>query len=216
MAEPLVTPGPRELAVIGAGVAVAFVAFGVAPEADRLTWLMENAPVLIAAPVLLATGRRFPLTRLAYWLIGFHALVLMLGGHYTYAEVPLGHWVRDALDLSRNHYDRVGHFVQGFVPAIVVREVLVRRTALRPGGWTFTIVTFMCLGFSALYELVEWWAAALTEDGATAFLGTQGDPWDTQWDMFLCGAGAAVSQLTLGRIHDRQLGPDRRVPSAAT
>jgi putative membrane protein len=129
----------------------------------------------------------------------------MLGGHYTYAEVPLGFWVRDALDLSRNHYDRVGHFAQGFVPAIVAREVLLRTSPLRPGKWLAFLVVCVVLAFSAVYEFVEWWTALLTGESATAFLGTQGDPWDTQWDMLLCTIGAVTSLLLLSRLHDRAL-----------
>jgi putative membrane protein len=172
---------------------------------DRFTWVLEVAPVLIGLPILIATHRRFPLTPLVYRLLVLHALILMVGGHYTYAEVPLGFWVRDALGLARNHYDRLGHFAQGFVPALLVREVLLRRTPLHRGGWLFFLVTCVCLALSAFYELVEWWTALATGEAATAFLGTQGDPWDTQWDMFFALVGALVAQLTLARIHDRQL-----------
>jgi putative membrane protein len=172
---------------------------------DRFTWLLEVAPILIAVPVLIATRRRFPLTPLAYRLILVHAVILMLGGHYTYAEVPLGFWVQRALGLARNHYDRLGHFAQGFVPAIIAREVLLRRTPLRRGGWLFFLVTCVCLAISALYEFVEWWTAVATGEAATAFLGTQGDPWDTQWDMFLALLGSLTAQATLARVHDRQL-----------
>jgi putative membrane protein len=161
----------------------------------------------------MATRRRFPLTPLAYRLIFVHALILMLGGRYTYAEVPLGFWVRDALGLARNHYDRLGHFAQGFVPAIVAREILVRKSPLRRDGWLFFLVACVCLSVSAIYELVEWWTAVATGEAATAFLGTQGDPWDTQWDMFLALLGALTAQLTLARVHDRQL--DRLPPNPA-
>ena len=129
----------------------------------------------------------------------------MLGGHYTYAEVPLGFWARDLFGLARNHYDRLGHFIQGFVPAIVVREILLRKTPLRPGGWLFFLVTSVCLAISALYEFIEWWTALLSGEAAMAFLGTQGDVWDTQWDMFLCLLGALASQIVLARLHDREL-----------
>jgi putative membrane protein len=172
---------------------------------DRFTWVLEVAPVLIGLPILIATHRRFPLTPLVYRLLVLHAFILMVGGHYTYAEVPLGFWVRDALGLARNHYDRLGHFAQGFVPALLVREVLLRRTPLHRGGWLFFLVTCVCLALSAFYELVEWWTALATGEAATAFLGTQGDPWDTQWDMFFALLGALFSQLLLGRVHDRQL-----------
>ncbi|HEU0104708.1 MAG TPA: DUF2238 domain-containing protein [Vicinamibacteria bacterium] len=172
---------------------------------DYFTWLLEVAPILIGVPILIATRRRFPLTPLAYRLIFVHALILMAGGHYTYAEVPLGDWVKDALGLARNHYDRLGHFAQGFVPAILAREILLRKTPLSRGGWLFFLVTCVCLAISACYELVEWWTAVATGEAATAFLGTQGDPWDTQWDMFTALVGALAGQLTLARVHDREL-----------
>jgi putative membrane protein len=190
--------------VLLAAGAVALVVSAIHPK-DSFTWLLEVAPILIGVPVLAATYRRFPLTPLAYRLLLVHALILMIGGHYTYAEVPLGFWVRDALGLARNHYDRLGHFAQGFVPAILAREILLRRSPLRPGKWLFFLVTCVCLAVSACYELVEWWTAVLTGDSATAFLGTQGDPWDTQWDMFLALIGAITAQVTLHRAHDRQL-----------
>jgi len=136
---------------------------------------------------------------------GPSALILCLRGHYTCAPVPLGFWVQALFGFSRNHYDRLGHFAQGFVPAIVAREVLLRCTPLRPGGWLFFLVYCVCLAFSAVYEFIEWWAALLGGESATAFLGTQGDQWDTQWDMFLCLVGAVLSQLTLARTDDRQL-----------
>ena len=194
----------REPVVLLAAGALALAVSAVRPH-DYFTWFLEVAPILIGVPVLVATRRRFPLTPLLYRLLLVHALILMLGGHYTYAEVPLGFWVRDALGLARNHYDRLGHFAQGFVPAILAREILIRRSPLRPGKWLFFLVTCVCLAFSACYEFVEWWTAVTTGDSATAFLGTQGDPWDTQWDMFLCLVGALVAQLTLSRVHDRQL-----------
>jgi len=163
-------------------------------------------PVIIGVPILVATYRRFPLTSLAYVLIWLHAIILMVGGHYTYAEMPLFNWIRDAFALSRNHYDRVGHFAQGFVPAILAREVLLRTSPLRAGKWLFFLVCCVSLAISAFYELVEWWAALLTSpETGTAFLGTQGDVWDTQWDMALALVGAICSQLFLGRLHDAQL-----------
>ena len=192
---------PRVLLVVGA---LALAVSGVAPH-DRLTWLLEVAPILIAVPVLIATARRFPLTPLAYRLIFLHALILMLGGHYTYAEVPLGDWVADALGLARNPYDRLGHLAQGFVPAIVVREILIRRSPLRPGKWLAFLVVCVCLAISAAYELVEWWSALLGGENADAFLGTQGDQWDTQWDMFTALVGAVAALALLGRLHDRQI-----------
>jgi putative membrane protein len=192
---------PRVLLVVGAA---ALLVSGIAPH-DRLTWLLEVAPILIAVPVLVATARRFPLTPLAYRLIFVHALILMLGGHYTYAEVPLGDWVADALGLARNPYDRLGHLAQGFVPAIVVREILIRRSPLRPGRWLTFLVVCVCLAISAAYELVEWWSALIGGENADAFLGTQGDQWDTQWDMFTALVGAIAALALLGRYHDRQI-----------
>lgn len=184
------------------GVALMASAFR---PADWITWWMEVMPVLIGVPILVATYARFPFTMIAYRLVFLHALVLIIGGHYTYAEVPPGFWLQDVFDLSRNHYDRFGHFVQGFVPAILAREILLRRSPLRPGGWLFFLVTTICLAFSAFYELIEWWAAMLWGTSAEAFLGTQGDVWDTQWDMFLALLGALTSLAVLGRLHDRAL-----------
>jgi len=182
----------------------ALVVTGIAP-ADRATWWLEVAPVLIALPLLAATRRRFPLTPLAYVLITIHAVILAVGGHYTYAEVPLGFWLQHALDLSRNPYDRLGHIAQGFVPALIAREVLLRRTLLVPGAWLSFIVISICLAISACYEFIEWWTALIAGGGAIAFLGTQGDAWDTQWDMFLALIGAIACVLLLSRIHDRAL-----------
>jgi len=192
---------PLVLLIVGA---VLLVVSGIGPN-DRVTWVLEVAPILIAVPILLLTARRFPLTRLAYRLIFVHALILMLGGHYTYAEVPLGFWMERVFGFARNHYDRIGHLAQGFVPAIVVREILIRRSPLESGKWLTFLVLSVCLAISALYELVEWWAALLGGEGADAFLGTQGDQWDTQWDMFLALCGAVAAQLLLAGWHDRQL-----------
>jgi len=172
---------------------------------DRLTWWLEVAPVLIAAPVLILTVRRFPLTNLLYVLIAIHALILILGGHYTYAQVPLGFWMQDLFDLARNPYDRLGHFAQGFVPAMIAREILLRTSPLRRGGWLFFIVCCVALAVSVCYEFIEWWTALIGGGSAEAFLGMQGDVWDTQWDMFLALCGAITAQLTLSRVHDRAL-----------
>ena len=199
-----VPPARREPLVLLVLAGLALAVSGVGPK-DRFTWLLEVAPVLIGAPILVATARRFSLTPLLYRLLFLHALVLMLGGHYTYAEVPLGEWAKEAFGLARNHYDRLGHLMQGFVPAILAREVLLRRSPLVPGGWLRLAVTSVCLAFSALYELIEWATALATGEAATAFLGTQGDVWDTQWDMFLCLCGALLAQALLSRLHDRQL-----------
>ena len=195
--------GREPLALLAVG-ALALVVSGIGPN-DRATWMLEVAPAVIAAPVLIATARRLPLTPLAYRLIFVHALILMVGGHYTYAKVPAGFWVQDALDLARNPYDRLGHLAQGFVPAIVVREILVRRSPLQPGKWLTFLVLCVCLAISAAYELVECGVAVIGGESADAFLGTQGDQWDTQWDMLMALVGAALSLLLLSGIHDRQI-----------
>jgi putative membrane protein len=192
---------PMVLLAVGA---VALVLSGIGPS-DRTTWILEVTPIFLGVPVLIATRRRFPLTPLVYWLIFLHSLILMLGGHYTYARVPLGFWLQHVLGFARNPYDRIGHLAQGFVPAILTRELLLRRTPLVRGGWLFFLVTSVCLAFSAFYEFTEWWAAVLGGSAADAFLGTQGDPWDTQWDMFCALLGALAAQLLLARWHDRQL-----------
>jgi putative membrane protein len=198
------SPQDRLPAALLAAALAILAASGVGPT-DRLTWLLEVAPVLLAVPILVATRRRFPLTPLVYALLAVHAAILCVGGHYTYAEVPLGFWVRDALGLERNHFDRLGHLAQGFVPALVAREVLLRTSPLRPGAWLAVVTTAIALSISALYELLEWLAAIVLGQGADAFLGTQGDPWDTQWDMFLALTGAVLAQALLARVQDRQL-----------
>jgi putative membrane protein len=195
----------REPLVLMIAVLVTMVMLGVKPQADRLTWLLETFPVMVAVPLLALTFSRFPFTPLAYRLMALHAVILMVGGYYTYACVPLGDWVRDAFGLARNHYDRLGHFAQGFVPAIVAREILLRRTPLRRGGWLSVLVVSVCLAISAMYELFEWRAAVAGGVKADAFLGTQGDEWDTQWDMFMACLGAISSLVLLSRVHDRQL-----------
>ena len=197
-------PLPRPLLPLALWLVLLVVVSGFGP-ADALTWFLEVAPLVIALPLLVLTGRRFPLTPLLYALIALHAAILALGGTYTYAEVPLGFWLQDLLGFERNPYDRIGHIAQGFVPAILAREVLLRTSPLVRGKWLAFLVVCVCLGFSAFYELVEWWAALLSAEAAEAFLGTQGDVWDTQWDMFLALCGACASLLLLGRRHDRQL-----------
>jgi putative membrane protein len=177
---------------------------GVGPH-DRLTWFLEVFPVLLGAPLLVATYRRFPLTHLVYSLIFVHAAILMIGGHYTYALTPVGFWMQEAFGFARNHYDRIGHLAQGFVPAMIARELLLRTSPLRRGGWLFFLVLSVCLAISVFYEFIEWWAALLSGSAADAFLATQGDVWDTQWDMLLAGLGATVAQLLLARLHDREL-----------
>lgn len=182
----------------------AFVLLGWAPKADRFTWFMENFPVVLGAPVLVWTYRRFPFTSLLYVLMALHAVVLMVGGHWTYAEVPAGHWVREALHLARNPYDRLGHLFQGFVPVLLFREALFRKGVVKPGAWSVVVLLLMVLGLSAAYELLEWLTAVATGAKAEAFLGTQGDPWDTQWDMACALIGGSLALLTLSRVHDRQ------------
>ena len=185
------------LAVVLGALAVS----GIAP-ADRLTWLMEVLPVMLVVPLLLATRRSCPLTRLLYVLIALHALVLILGGAYTYARVPAGFWLQDLFGFARNPYDRIGHFFQGFVPAIAAREILLRRQVVRGRGWLVFIVCCICLAISALYELIEWGAAVSMGQGAVEFLGTQGDPWDTQSDMAMALIGALAALFALTRLHD--------------
>ena len=185
-------------------VLVVLVWSGIQP-ADRFTWLMEVFPVLIAVPVLLATYRRFRFTPLVYTLMAIHACILMLGGKYTYAQVPLGFWMERTFGFARNHYDRIGHFAQGFVPALIGREILVRLSSLKGSRWFPFVVLAFCMAISALYEFIEWWTALATGSAAEAFLGTQGDPWDTQWDMFLAFVGAISGLVLLSRYHDKQL-----------
>jgi len=194
---------PRHL-TLGALVIGALVASGAAPH-DRTTWLMEVTPVLIAAPLLVATYDRFRLTDLLYFLIALHALVLILGGAYSYARVPLGFWIQDWLGTTRNPYDKVGHFMQGFVPALVAREILLRNGYVTSRAMAGFLSACVALAVSALYELIEWWAALALGQGADEFLGTQGDPWDTQSDMFFALIGAGVALLTLSRFQDRQI-----------
>lgn len=177
---------------------------GIGP-ADRATWALEVAPPIVGIGVLIYFYPTFRMTDLAYWLVAIFSIVMMIGGHYTYAEVPFFNWLRDTFDLSRNHFDRLGHILQGFVPAILAREVLIRLGVLARPRWLFYLVISICLAISAFYELVEWWVALLSEDAAESFLGTQGDNWDTQWDMFLALSGATASLLLLSRLHDRQM-----------
>jgi putative membrane protein len=185
-------------------VLAALVVSGIKPH-DRATWWMEVAPVLIAAPILVATHRRFPLTSLLYALICMHALVLIVGGAYTYARVPLGFWLQDLLQLERNPYDRIGHFMQGFVPAMVAREILIRNRFVNGASMAAFLSLCVALAVSASYELIEWGAALALGQGAEEFLGTQGDPWDTQADLFLALLGAAAALTALSRLHDRQI-----------
>jgi putative membrane protein len=181
-----------------------FIWSGIRPH-DYFTWFLEVFPAVLGLAALAITRKNFPLTPLAYILILAHAIILMVGGHYTYAEVPLFNWVRNVFALGRNDYDKVGHFAQGFIPAILAREVLIRTSTLKPGKWLSFLVICVCLAISALYELIEWWVAVASGTGAEAFLGTQGYVWDTQSDMAFALIGAVISLLVLSAIHDRQL-----------
>lgn len=177
---------------------------GINPK-DPFTWFLEVAPAIIAAIVLAVTYRSFRLTPLIYILILIHCLILMVGGHYTYAEVPLFDYLKDVMGSERNNYDKVGHFAQGFIPAMVAREIIIKKDIINGAAWRFFFIVSFCLGFSAFYELIEWWVALATGEGAEAFLGTQGYVWDTQSDMGVALLGAIVALLSLSRIHDRQL-----------
>ncbi len=178
---------------------------GIDPVADRLTWFLETVPVMIGLVVLLKTHTHFPLTLLSYRLLAIFSFILIIGGYYTYAENPLFNWIQIEFDLARNHYDRLGHFMQGVVPAIVGRELLLRTSPLQRGKWLFFLACSLSLAISAFYELIEWWVAVINEQAAEAFLGMQGDQWDTQWDMFLALLGSIFAQWTLSRTHDQQL-----------
>jgi putative membrane protein len=173
--------------------------------ADRFTWLLEVLPIFLGTAVLLSIYRHFYFSRLVCWLMWMHAIVLLVGGHYTYEEVPLFNWIREAFHLARNHYDRLGHLMQGFVPAMISREVLLRRKVLCREGWLFFIVVSICLAVSASYELLEWATAVCTGSKADAFLGTQGDVWDTQWDMTMALIGAISALAILRKPHDRSI-----------
>jgi len=177
---------------------------GIEPK-DSPTWILEVLPAVVGFAVLVATRRRFPLTSLAYLLILAHCIVLMVGGHYTYAEVPLFDWIRDGFGLERNNYDKLGHFMQGFVPAIVAREILVRNAIIAGKGWMSFMIVCICLAISAFYELIEWWVAILSDEAAEAFLGTQGYVWDTQSDMMYALVGAIAALVLLSKLHDKQL-----------
>jgi putative membrane protein len=177
---------------------------GIHPH-DRFTWVLEVFPILLGVPALILLYPRLRLTPLVYTLVWIHCLILMLGGHYTYAQVPLGFWMEDWFGFGRNHYDRIGHFAQGFIPAMLAREIFIRHSPLKGSRWLPFMVVCFCLAFSAFYELIEFWTALATGSAATDFLGTQGDPWDTQWDMMLALIGSIVSLLLLSRWQDRQI-----------
>jgi putative membrane protein len=195
----------RQLTAAWLGIFLAVLSWSAWRPHDYPTWWLEVLPALAALAILLATRRRFPLTPLLYGLILVHAVILMVGGHYTYAEVPLGDWVRDWTGGTRNNYDKLGHLAQGFVPAIVAREILLRLRVVARRGWLGVIVVALCLAISAFYELIEWWVALASGTAAEAFLGTQGYVWDTQSDMFLALVGAVAAVVLLSRVHDRQL-----------
>jgi putative membrane protein len=194
----------RNLTILCIVVVVLLVATAIHPY-DRTTWFMEVAPVMIVAPLLVLTYRRFPLTSLLYMLIFFHAIILITGGAYTYARVPLGFWLQDLFSFSRNNYDRIGHFFQGFVPALATREILLRNRFVTNRHMAGLLSLCVAMAISAWYELIEWAAALILGQSADAFLGTQGDQWDTQWDMFMCFAGAAAAMTGLTGIQDRQI-----------
>jgi putative membrane protein len=172
---------------------------------DYFTWFLEVLPAVIGFIVLVLTYKKFKLTRLTYILILIHCIILMVGGHYTYAKVPLFDWIKDVFDLSRNNYDKVGHLAQGFIPAIIAREIFIRKTVVNAKSWLNFLVVCFCLAFSAFYELIEWWVAELTGESAEAFLGTQGYMWDTQSDMALALLGAVLALVLLSKLHDRQI-----------
>ncbi|HEX3235164.1 MAG TPA: DUF2238 domain-containing protein [Gemmatimonadales bacterium] len=196
-------PSAYELVLLGSMLAL-LVWSGIHPH-DRFTWWLEVAPIFLGVPALILLYPRLRLTPLVYTLIWIHCLILMLGGHYTYAQVPLGFWMESWFGFTRNHYDRIGHLAQGFIPAMLAREIFIRRSPLGRSRWLPFMVICFCLAFSAFYELVEFWTALAEGSAATDFLGTQGDPWDTQWDMMLALIGAIVSLLLLSRVQDRQL-----------
>jgi putative membrane protein len=183
---------------------------GIAPK-DRLTWVLEVLPAVIGVGILVSLYPRRRPTDLVLVLIWIHAAILCVGGHYTYAEVPAFNWLRDEHGLARNYYDRVGHVAQGFVPAMIAREILLRLSVINGRTWLFLLVTCVCMAVSAFYEFIEWWVALASDQAAEAFLGTQGDVWDTQWDMFLAMLGAIAAQLLLGRWHDTLLARGREV-----
>lgn len=185
----------------------------IAPPAGRFSWLLEVGPGLVGVGILVFTYRRFPMSHLVYIAVFLHVLILVYGGVYTYAKTPLGNWAKEAFDLSRNHYDRIGHIALGFFPAFIIREIYLRLTPMKRGGWLFFTVCSVALAIGAFWELLEWWVTLLVaSDVGQAFLGSQGDIWDAQWDMFLALVGAAIAQVTLNSAHDRSMA--EVVPSA--
>lgn len=197
------TPQPFHIALLVSFIAI-FIWSVINPK-DIFTWLLEVLPAVIGLAVVLLTYNKFRLTNFVYALIWIHAVILVIGGHYTYAEMPLFNWLRDTFDLARNYYDRVGHFAQGFIPAIIAREILLRKSPLQRGKMLSFLVVCICLAISASYELIEWGVAVATGSAADAFLGTQGDVWDTQWDMFFALCGSVISLISMSKLHDRYL-----------
>jgi len=192
-------------AFIWVAVFLSVLAWSAIAPADRLTWWMEVVPALIGLVILAITRKRFPLTPLLYVLILIHSIILMVGGHYTYAEVPFGDWLSSLTGDDRNNYDKIGHLAQGFIPVLIAREILIRNSVVAVRGWLTFLLLCIVLAISAFYELIEWWAALLNGEAADAFLGTQGYVWDTQSDMFWAFCGAVLALLTLSKLHDRQL-----------
>ena len=191
--------------LIWIGIFLSVLAWSAIGPADRLTWWMEVVPALAGFVILIMTRQRFPLTPLLYTLILIHAIILMVGGHYTYAEVPIGDWLRDLLGGDRNNYDKLGHLAQGFIPVMIAREIMVRNAVVSTRGWLTFLLLCVVLAISAFYELIEWWAALLSAEAAESFLGTQGYVWDTQSDMMWALTGAVFALLTLSKLHDRQM-----------
>jgi putative membrane protein len=187
-----------------------FIWSGINPR-DYFTWFLEIVPALIALIILALTYKRFRFSNFIYILICFHAMILMIGGHTTYAEMPLFNWLKDVFDLQRNYYDRLGHFAQGFVPALIANELIIRKGLISPRGWRIFFIIFTVLGFSACYEFFEWGMAVWTGDSATAFLGTQGDIWDTQWDMLMCFIGSITALFAFSKFHEKQIMKDNQL-----
>lgn len=201
---------PREVWLV-VGIWILALAVSAINPTDRLTWFMEVLPVMVAAPLLLLTRADFPMSRVLLWIVFIHGPILIMGGHYTYAQVPVGFYLQDVFDFARNPYDRIGHFWQGFVPALLTREILLRKTPLVSGKMLFLMCISVPLAFSAFYELIEWWAAIAMDQNAEAFLGTQGDPWDTQSDMFMALIGAVTAYALFSKLQDRQLIAARKI-----
>ena len=191
--------------LIWLGVFLSVLVWSAIEPSDRLTWWMEVIPALLGFVILLLTRQRFPLTGLVYFLILVHSVILMVGGHYTYAEVPVGDWLRDLTGGDRNNYDKLGHLAQGFIPVMIAREVMIRNSVVAVRGWLNFLLVCFVLAVSAFYELIEWWAALLSAEAADSFLGTQGYVWDTQSDMLWALCGSILALLMLSRIHDRQI-----------